>query len=282
MYRLGIGRRVFITANSIFLTMVCFGIAVPLLMIIFTSISSDAAVAGKGFVLIPQGVTLINYLHIFNSGYMQGFYNSLFVMVCATTFSMAMTLIMGYALAQKGLPGRTIIIRLIVATMMIDAGIIPFYMVVKNLGMIDSYLALIIPTGINTFNLILMKNYMSSIPDSLLESARVDGCTELGILIKIAIPVSIPIIAAITLFYSVAHWNSYYLVVMFINDSKKYTLQVLLRQLIFDSESSVSSTHALNNFKMAVMIMTMLPVLILYPFIQRYFISGIMLGSIKE
>lgn len=114
-----------------------------------------------------------------------------------------------------------------------------------------------------------------------MESARLDGCTELGILIKIVIPVSIPIIAAVTLFYAVSHWNTYLYVVMFINSTSKYTLQILLRQLIFQSESAISSASALNNFKMAVMIMTMLPVLILYPFIQRYFISGIMLGSVK-
>jgi putative aldouronate transport system permease protein len=281
LYKNSIGRKIFVSINGLFILAVCAAILIPLLMIVVTSLSPDEVIAGKGFVLIPQGLTFKNYIAIFNSGYMPSFYNSIFVTVSATFFSMAMTLVMGYALSHKQLPGRTAVIRFIVATMMLDAGIIPFYMVVRYLGMIDSYWSLIIPSAISTYNLILMKNYMGSIPDSLLESARIDGCTEMGILIKIVIPVSIPIIAAVTLFYTVAHWNTYYQVVMFINDSKKYTLQVLLRQLIFQSESAVSSVSALNNFKMAVMIMTMLPVLVLYPFIQKYFISGIMLGSIK-
>ncbi len=281
MYKSSVSRKIFTFFNGILITLVCTAIVVPLLMIIVTSLSPDEIVAQKGFVLIPQKLTFANYSAILNSGYMPSFYNSLFITVTATLFSMAMTLVMGYALAHKTLPGRTAVIRFVIATMMLDAGIIPFYMVVRSLGLIDSYLALIIPTAISTYNLLLMKNYMCSIPDSLLESARIDGCTELGILVKIVIPVSIPIIAAVTLFYTVTHWNTYYQVVMFINDSSKYTLQVLLRQLIFQSESAISSVSALNNFKMAVMIMTMLPVLILYPFIQRYFISGIMLGSIK-
>ncbi len=281
MYKSSAGRKIFTLINGTIITLVCVAIVIPLLMIIVTSLSPDDIVAEKGFVLIPTKITFVNYKAILNSGYMPSFRNSVFVTVIATLFSMAMTLVMGYALSTKSLPGRNAIIRFVIATMMLDAGIIPFYMVVRYLGMIDSYLALIIPSAISTYNLVLMKNYMGSIPDSLMESARIDGCTEMGILIKIVIPVSIPIIAAVTLFYTVSHWNTYYQVVMFINDSSKYTLQVLLRQLIFQSESAVSSVSALNNFKMAVMIMTMLPVLILYPFIQKYFISGIMLGSIK-
>lgn len=281
MYKSSISRKIFTFFNGIIIILVCTAIVLPLLMIIVTSLSPDEIVAQKGFVLIPRKITFANYAAILNSGYMPSFYNSIFVTVAATLVSMAMTLVMGYALAHKSLPGRSAILRFVFATMMLDAGIIPFYLVVRYLGLIDSYLSLIIPSAISTYNLILMKNYMGSIPDSLMESARIDGCSELGILMKIVIPVSIPIIAAVTLFYTVSHWNTYYLVVMFINDSSKYTLQVLLRQLIFQSESAMSSVSAMNNFKMAVMIMTMLPVLILYPFIQKYFISGIMLGSIK-
>ncbi len=281
MYKTGIGRKIFLIINTIILLVVCLVVLIPLVMILVTSLSPDAIVARKGFVLIPQAITFKNYIAILNSGYMKAFWNSVLVTVAATGFSMVMTVIMGYAMAQKDLIGRTFLIRFVIATMVLDAGIIPFYLVIKNLGMIDSYLSLIIPAAISTYNLILVKNYIASLPESLMESARLDGCSELGIMFKIVIPVSIPILAAVTLFSAVSHWNSYFQVVMFINDSSKYTLQVLLRQLIFESESAVSSHSALNNFKMAVMIMTMLPVLMLYPFIQKHFISGIMLGSIK-
>ncbi len=281
MYKTGIGRKIFLIINTIILSVVCLVVLIPLVMILVTSLTPDAIVARKGFVLIPQAITFKNYIAILNSGYMKAFWNSVLVTVAATGFSMVMTVIMGYAMAQKDLIGRKFLIRFVIATMVLDAGIIPFYLVIKNLGMIDSYLSLIIPAAISTYNLILVKNYIASLPESLMESARLDGCSELGIMFKIVIPVSIPILAAVTLFSAVSHWNSYFQVVMFINDSSKYTLQVLLRQLIFESESAVSSHSALNNFKMAVMIMTMLPVLILYPFIQKHFISGIMLGSIK-
>lgn len=276
------GRKLFNIVSAIFLFLVSLAVIIPLLMVIVTSLSPDEVVAKQGYVIIPKEITFVNYLQIFNSGYMPAFYNSLFVTVSATAVSMLLTVVMGYALAQKDLIGKKFLLRFVVATMFLDAGIIPFYLVIKQLGMIDSYLSLIIPSAISTYNLILMKNFMCSIPESIIESARLDGCSELGILFRIVVPVSTPIIAAVTLFYAVSHWNNYLYVVMFINNSSKYTLQVLLRQLIFQSESAVSSISALNNFKMAVMIMTIIPVLILYPFIQRYFISGIMLGSVKE
>lgn len=167
-------------------------------------------------------------------------------------------------------------------TMVFANGIIPFYMVVQKLHLIDKYAAIVIPVLIQTYNLILMKNYMMSIPESLIESARLDGCSELGILFRIVVPVSIPIIAAITLFYAVHYWNQYLNVVMFINDGTKYTVQVLLRQLVFENASvQTGQNRVYSNFKMTVMVVAMLPVIIMYPFIQRYFISGIMLGSIK-
>ncbi len=282
MYQVSIGRKVFNVINFAVLSLVCIVIALPVLMIIVTSLSPDDIVARLGFVLVPRDITFQSYRAILNSGYMPAFRNSILVTIAATAFSMIMTVTMGYAMAQKDLIGKSFLIRFVIATMVLDAGIIPFYLVVKNLGLINSYLALIIPAAISTYNLILVKNYISSLPESLMESARIDGCTEIGIMIRIVMPISIPILAAVTLFTTVSHWNTYLSVVMFINDSSKYTLQVLLRQLIFQSESAISSYSALNNFKMAVMIMTMLPVLILYPLVQKYFISGIMLGSIKE
>ena len=169
----------------------------------------------------------------------------------------------------------------VLATMFLDGGIIPLYMLVRNMKMIDSYGALVFPVAIGTYNLILMRNYFRTLPVSLIESARLDGCSELKTLIRIVLPISVPILAAVTLFYAVGHWNRYFEVVMFINKGEKYTLQVLLRQLIFQGESEVTAQVVVNNFKMAVMVVAMLPVLVLYPFIQKYFISGIMLGSVK-
>lgn len=281
-YKINWSRRLFLTGNFI----LCFGVALvvlfPLWMALATSVAPDTQVIQGNFILFPKSFNLSCYATVFQSGYMKGFLNSLIITVVGTILSMVLTLFTGYALAQKDLIGRRFFMGFIFVTMVFNPGVIPFYMVVRSLGLINTYASLFIPVLIQTYNLILMKNYLISIPESLIESARLDGCSELGILFKIVVPVSIPIIAALTLFYVVFYWNQYLNVVMFINDSAKNTIQVLLRQLIFDSSSfQTGQNRVYPNFKMTVMVLAMLPVLIFYPFIQRYFISGIMLGSIK-
>jgi putative aldouronate transport system permease protein len=282
VYRMSMSRRVFLIFNLVLCFFIALVVLFPLWMALATSVAPDNQVVQGNFILFPKSLNLGCYISIFQSGYMKGFLNSLLVTVSGTILSMLLTLFTGYALAQKDLIGRKFFMAFLFITMVFNAGVIPFYIVVRNLGMIDSYFSLFIPVLIQTYYLILMKNYLISIPESLIESARLDGCSELGILFKIVVPVSIPIIAALTLFYVVWYWNQYLNVIMFINDSAKYTIQVLLRQLIFDSSSiQTGQNRVYPNFKMAVMILAMLPVLLFYPFIQRYFISGIMLGSIK-
>ena len=277
------GRKTFIVLNALFIILVCVAIMVPIWMVIVTSLSTDAVAAKEGFVLIPKGIEFDSYYKIFVSrGYMGAFTRSVWITLAATAVSMILTTMLAYGLSQSGLMFRTTFNNLILITMVIDGGIIPFYMVVRNLGMIDTYASLIIPMAIQTYNLILMRNFFKGIPESLMESARLDGASEMRTMVSIVLPISVPIIAAITLFYLVSHWNRYFEVIMFINDSKKFTLQVLLRQMLFQSESSEGTASILfNNFKMAVMVMTMLPILIVYPFVQKYFISGLMLGSVK-
>ncbi len=275
-------RRVFLIVNAIFMLLVCLAIVLPLWMVVITSLSSNEVAAAEGFVFIPKGLEWTSYQAVFSSsGYTGAFIRSIGVTVSATALSMALTTTMAYALAQRELAFRKFFMNAVLLTMVVDGGIIPFYMVVKQLGMIDTYASLIIPMAITTYNLILMRNFFQSLPESLMESARLDGCSEIGILCRIVLPISVPILAAILLFYAVGHWNRYFEVIMFINSSKKYTLQVLLRQLIFQSEGDGTYSVQVNNFKMAVMVITMLPILALYPFIQKYFISGLMLGSVK-
>jgi putative aldouronate transport system permease protein len=275
-------RAAFQIVNLAFVILTCLAILIPFWMVIATSFSSNAVAAREGFVLIPKSLELTSYIAVFTSGgYFRSFIRSIWITAAATGLSMAISTTMAYALAQKELIWRKGFFNIVLLTMIIDGGIIPFYMVVRSLGMINSYWSLIIPTAVSTYNLILLRNFFRSIPESLMESARLDGAGELGILLRIVFPVSVPIIAAIALFYAVIHWNRYFEVIMFINSTNKYTLQVLLRQLIFHSEGDGAYTVLVNNFKMAVMVITMLPILILYPFIQKYFISGLMLGSIK-
>jgi putative aldouronate transport system permease protein len=281
-YQLSLSRKMFLVFNACLCLIICLAVVSPLWTAVVTSLAPDNQVVYKEFIMVPSTIDFSCYTVAFRSGYMKAFANSIGVMVVGTILSMILTLFAGYALAQKDLIFRRFFMGFIFVTMVFNAGIIPLYIVVKNLRMIDTYAALIIPVMVQTYYLILVKNYMLSVPEGLIESARLDGCSELGILFRIVIPVSVPIIAAITLFYAVFYWNQYMIVLMFINDATKATIQVLLRQLMFNNASIQSGQNRVySNFKMAVMLLSMLPVLVLYPFIQRYFISGIMMGSIK-
>ena len=264
-------RKIFRVVNGLFLALVCIVVVIPIWNVVVTSFAQDKDVMGGVYLLIPKSFTLKNYLKIFNSGYMRGFYNSMFIAVAGTAIAMMITVPLGYALAQKKLMGRKIIMRLISITLVFDAGIMPFYILIKTLGLIDSRWSLILPFAV------------SSIPESLIEAAELDGCNDLMTLVKVVIPLSVPILSAVTLFYFVSFWNRYTEAVMFINNSAKYTLQVMLRALVFQSDGSLGEGNIVyDNMKMAVMVLGMLPVLVIYPFVQKYFVSGLMLGGVKE
>ncbi len=276
-------RKVFRVCNVLFLTMVCIIVVIPIWNVLVTSVAADKDVMGGVYLLFPKSFTLKNYIRVLNSGYMRGFWNSMFVAAAGTAIAMAVTVPMGYALAQKNLIGRKIIMRLISLTLVFDAGIMPFYILIKTLGLIDSRWSLILPFAVSTFNLVIVKNFMTSIPESLIESAKLDGCNDFMTLVKIVMPLSVPILSAVMLFYFVSFWNRYTEAVMFINNSSKYTLQVMLRALVFQSDGSLGEGNIVyDNMKMAVMVLGMLPVLVIYPFVQRYFVSGLMLGGVKE
>lgn len=277
------GRIVFNWINRIFLLVICLAIIVPIWNVLITSVAVDKDVMGSDYLLVPHSFTLKNYQRVLQSGYMQAFKNSIFVAFVGTALSMLISLPLGYALSRKELVGRNFWMKMLSFTLVFDVGIMPFYIVVKSLHLINSMAAIIVPVAVSTFNVIIIKNYMTSIPESLVESARLDGCNDVVILVKIIIPLSISIIAAVVLFYFVSYWNRYFEVIMFINDGRKYTLQVVLRSLMFESDESLGGgNYVYNNTKMAVMVLGMLPVLIIYPFVQKYFVTGIMVGGIKE
>lgn len=277
------GRKVFNWINRIILALICLVIIIPIWNVLITSVAVDRDVMGTDYILVPHSFTLKNYQRVLQSGYMQAFRNSIFVAVVGTALSMFISLPLGFAISRKELIGRSFWLKMLTFTLVFDVGIMPFYIVVKSLHLINTMAAIIIPVSVSTFNVIIIKNYMSSIPESLVESARLDGCNDLVILVRIIIPLSISIIAAVVLFYFVSYWNRYFEVIMFINDGRKYTLQVVLRSLMFESDESLGGgNYVYNNTKMAVMVLGMLPVLVIYPFIQKYFVTGLMVGGIKE
>lgn len=277
------GRKVFNWINRIILALICLVIIIPIWNVLITSVAVDRDVMGTDYILVPHSFTLKNYQRVLQSGYMQAFRNSIFVAVVGTALSMFISLPLGFAISRRELIGRNFWLKMLTFTLVFDVGIMPFYIVVKSLHLINTMAAIIIPVSVSTFNVIIIKNYMSSIPESLVESARLDGCNDLVILVRIIIPLSISIIAAVVLFYFVSYWNRYFEVIMFINDGRKYTLQVVLRSLMFESDESLGGgNYVYNNTKMAVMVLGMLPVLVIYPFIQKYFVTGLMVGGIKE
>ncbi|MDD7535808.1 MAG: carbohydrate ABC transporter permease [Bullifex sp.] len=277
------GRKVFNWINRIILALICLVIIIPIWNVLITSVAVDRDVMGTDYILVPHSFTLKNYQRVLQSGYMQAFRNSIFVAVVGTALSMFISLPLGFAISRRELIGRNFWLKMLTFTLVFDVGIMPFYIVVKSLHLINTMAAIIIPVSVSTFNVIIIKNYMSSIPESLVESARLDGCNDLVILVRIIIPLSISIIAAVVLFYFVSYWNRYFEVIMFINDGRKYTLQVVLRSLMFESDESLGGgNYVYNNTKMAVMVLGMLPVLVIYPFIQKYFVTGLMFGGIKE
>ena len=223
-------------------------------------------------------------------GIVSGFKNSTFVAIVGTSINLIMSFLIAYPLSRKRLPLRKTFIFIVVFTMLFPTGIIPMYLLVKKLGLMNSLWALIWPYAITTFNMIIIKNYFQAIPESLEESAFIDGAGELTILFKIFVPLSKPVISAIGLFYLIFNWNIFMPAVFFITHPSKYTIQVVLRdiltqhmledQLPFD-QASLMSLAGPEAIQAAVTILAMIPILIIYPFIQKYFTRGMMIGSVK-
>ncbi len=207
-----------------------------------------------------------------------------------TLVSMVLTSLMAYGLSKREVVGRSQVMFLVMFTMLFSGGMIPTFLVVKAMGLIDSYWSLIIPGAINAFNLIIMRNFFSNLPDGLEESAKIDGCSDWGILLRIVIPLSMAAIATISLFYAVTYWNTYMQAVLYLNDSTKWPIQVILRQIVILASGISADTSGFDDsfitppeqtVKMAVIVVATLPILLVYPFLQKHFAKGALLGSVK-
>lgn len=238
--------------------------------------------------IFPRSITWEAYGYLLSMEELWRSYGvTLVITVGGTAINMLLTVTAAYALSKKELKGRSAIMFLIVFTMMFSGGLIPTYLVVKNLGMVNTLWALMIPSAINTYNLIIMRNFFGAIPDELEDSAKIDGCNEMGILFRIIVPLSMPAIATITLFYAVARWNEFFNAVFFINDKQLWPLQLFLRAMLFENEASYSSgadsPYLLGvSIKMAAVMAATIPVMLIYPFFQKYFVQGVMVGGVKE
>ena len=280
-----VGSRIFDIANYVIVTLVALTTIFPFIYIIGASFATEYEIATRPMFIIPQDVTTNAYQFIFSSNkILRGFGNSIFITVCGTAINLFFTVTMAYALSKTRLRGRNFFLNMVIISMFFSGGMIPGYIVVANiLNLKNTYWSVLLPGAISAYNMMIVKNFFQGIPQELEESAALDGCNDLMALIRIVLPLSVPILAAVTLFYFVSFWNRYTEAVMFINNSAKYTLQVMLRALVYQSDGSLGEGNIVyDNTKMAVMVLGMLPVLAVYPFVQRYFVSGLMLGGVKE
>lgn len=264
----------------------------PLLFVVSASFSDPARVLSGEVWLLPKGPTLEAYNNILhNDQIWTGYRNSILYTVVGTLINITMTLLAAYPLSRPDLPGRKGLMLIITLTMFFSGGLIPSYLLVKSLGMVDTMWALIIPGAISTYNLIVMRTYFqSSIPWELQEAAHIDGCSNWRLLINIILPLSKPILAVMVLFYAVGHWNAFFNALIYIRSEHLYPLQLILREILMISQSAgvdggnVGMEEKIllsESIKYAVIIVSSLPVLVMYPFVQRHFVKGVMIGSIK-
>ncbi|ULL15159.1 carbohydrate ABC transporter permease [Paenibacillus sp. H1-7] len=263
----------------------------PLLFIVSASFSDPALVLNGEVLLLPKQVTLEAYKNVFeNEQIWNGYLNSIIYTAVGTAINLIMTTLAAYPLSRPDLPGRGGIMFFVTLTMFFSGGLIPSYLLVKSLGMVNTMWALIIPGAIATYNLIVMRTYFqSSIPWELQEAAHMDGCSNWKLLTHVILPLSKPILAVMVLFYAVGHWNSYFNALIYIRNKELYPLQLVLREVLMVSQAdAVDSNVGLESkvllaesIKYVVIIISSLPVLLMYPFVQRHFVKGVMIGSLK-
>ncbi len=283
--------KVFDIFNAIFLIMLMILSLYPILHVAMASFSDGTELLRhKGIMLKPLGFTLDGYKAVFkNSMIVKGYLNTIFIVLAGLADNLLLTALGAYALSRKSLRFKKPIMLFIVFTMYFSGGLIPYYFTVKDLGLINSLWALIIPSSISTFNLIIMRTSFEAIPDSLEESAKLDGANDFTILFRIIIPLAKPVIAVMVLYYGVSHWNAWFNAMLFLRDRALYPLQLILREILIqnDTASMTGGANAADvaqmseTLKYATIMVATVPILCLYPFLQKYFVKGVMVGAIK-
>ena len=274
--------------NYVFLALYGMLSVLPFIYILAASFASDAEISARPFFIFPHKITLEAYGLVMKSAVLyRSLGVSVFVTVFGTIICMFCTITFAYPLSKKNLIGRDFLLNVVIFTMVFGGGMIPTYMMVRNLHIINTFWALLIPGAINTTNLIIIKSYFQSLPQELMESSMIDGCTEMQTLWRIVLPLSKPIIATFGLFYAVAHWNDFFTALLYMNDPNKWPLQVILRQIVMLSQSTLATNMPADyvppaaSLKMATIVVGVVPIMMIYPFLQKYFAKGVMIGAVK-
>ncbi|MGX7031064.1 carbohydrate ABC transporter permease [Vagococcus zengguangii] len=291
--------KIFLKFNFVFLLLALLIVLYPLVYIVSASISDPSLVNSGEMWLLPKGITWEGYTTILNNDSIwRGYANTIYYTVLGTSINLLVTLPCAYALSRKDLYGRSAFMSFLLVTMFIGGGLIPSYLLIKNLGMLNTVWALVIPGAVSVYNLIVTRTFFeTTIPREMEEAAIIDGCSDFKMFTSIILPLSMPIIAVMALFYGVGHWNSYFSALIYLSDKAKYPLQMVLREILVLQDMSSNSINGNMSSDMAammyskqqlvqvikygIMIVSTLPVIVVYPFLQKYFVKGMMIGSVK-
>ncbi|WZL77387.1 carbohydrate ABC transporter permease [Eubacteriales bacterium mix99] len=258
----------------------------PLLYVFSVSLTPiEEVLKNGGFVVIPKSINLEAYSRIIEQRLLpRAMGVTVYITVLGTAINMFLSVLMAYPLSKDDLPGRKVLMNFVIFTMLFGGGTIPTYLMVKNLGLMNTYWAMTLPGAIGTYNMIVIKSFFENLPNDLFESARIDGASEFRVLWQIAIPLSRAVMMTVGLFYAVGHWSTYFPAIMYISDEKMHTLQVVLRKLLNNNPElnmNVDTVVPTQTMQMASVIFSTVPIILVYPFIQKYFTKGVMLGAIK-
>ena len=287
------GDKIFNVINGLLIAVVLIMIIYPLWFVIIASVSDPAKVLGGQVILMPRKFTLQGYRMVFRDPMiMTGYRNTLFYTVTGTAINLVMTILAAYPLSRKDWVGRGFFMGVLMFTMFFSGGIIPTYLMMNSLGMINTVWAMILPGAVSVYNTIIMRTFfVNSIPPELQEAAQVDGCSNTRLLLQIVLPLSKQILAVMVLFYGVAHWNAFFNALIYLTESKRYPLQLVLRSILIQNTASQDMLGDLDTMgsrvmmaetiKYALIIVSTLPMMVLYPFLQRFFEKGVMVGAVK-
>lgn len=278
--------KAYMTIVYALLILAAISVIFPLLYVVAVSLTPYAEVLKRGgFAIIPHKITFEAYAAFLNDSKIPRAYGvTAFITIVGTLVNLAITSLMAYPLSKKDLPYRSVLLFIIVFTLLFSGGIIPTYLIVKATGLVNSVWAMILPGAVSAFYLLIMKTFFENLPEHLDEAAKIDGASETKIFVSIVLPLSLPILATVGLFYAVGHWNEFFGAIIYISDNAKHPLQVILRGILNQSqmpEQDFERVLPTETLQMAAVILSTLPILVVYPFIQKYFTQGALLGSIK-
>lgn len=284
--------RVFSVCNVVLMALIAISTIAPFLYVFSISVTSQEMLGRHGFTMLPREIDLSNYAYIFKYNgqrLLRSYGNTFFITVIGTLLNILFSAMLAFPLSRRNLPYRNVLVMMVFFTMIFNGGLIPTYLVVSKTGLMNSIWSMIIPNLVNVWNMLLMRNFFMAIPDSLEESAQIDGASTMRVLFAVILPLSLPSLCTVGLFYAVDHWNDWFSASIYIRDTEKQPMMMYLREILMSSKAAEEATSSTMLFKQipsegiknATVMITILPIICVYPFIQKFFVKGVLVGSVK-